>query len=475
MTIQTIRVFLPCHSLDGFPASLEEVEAEDLLAAWTAAWHPRLVAAVGAIPEWASVDLPAPSAPTTLEIVPAAFDARFAGQADGTVAAGPRVRGVRRREEIVAAAVAAAGLPQTAGGDELDGEFVALGLATLLSELLARRMRSAANLEASGFGTAVVAAARAAVAGRAAEARAGIGDCYVHLATARARYAPVDFWILDIVLLAESTLGRPLRGELEAPVPLGIVASGETIAALAANHPESLAALRDAVQSGRVTPCGGRDRDLPPLDALAAEGILCSLRAGHAVWRTHLGVAPRVYAARAGCATAVLPQLLGQFGYAGAIWSSFDGSRLPEPQAGFFRWEGAGGAAIDAVARRPVDVRSAAAILGLPERISDALDHEHTAVVSLAHYAGTASPWLTALRLAASRSTALGTFVSPEDFFRRMENAGTSLSFAADDFPQTRPEAAGGAADPITAAMTAASREAAGIVAGRVEVAGFLE
>ena len=79
MAIETIRVFLPCQTLDGFPATLEEDEAEDLLAAWTAAWHPGLLAAAGAVPAWASVDLPPASVPTTLEIVPAALDSRFAG------------------------------------------------------------------------------------------------------------------------------------------------------------------------------------------------------------------------------------------------------------------------------------------------------------------------------------------------------------------------------------------------------------
>jgi hypothetical protein len=452
MSIDTIRVHLPCQTLDGFPSPLEEAEADDLLAAWTAAFDPRLLAAAGTTASWASVDLPAPSAPTTLEIVPAAFDDRFAVQADGAIAAGPRVRGIRGREAIVSAALAAAGVPDGASDADLEAEFVALGLATLLSELLARRMRSAANLEASGFGAAVVAAARAAVAGRAAEAREGIRECYVHLETARARYYPVEFWILDLVLLADSTLGRPLRAELEAPVPLGVVASGTTVAALA-KHPESRAALRDALAVGRVTPCGGRDMELPPLAAVAAEGVLDSLRAGHAAWREHLDVVPRVYAAGAGCASPFLPQLLDGLGYVGAIWSSFDGSRVPEPHAGLIRWEGAGGGRIDAVARRPIDVRTAAAILGLPERISDVLDHDHTAVLALAHHAGTASPWLAALRLAGARSKALGTFVAPEDFFRRQEQGGTTLSFTADDFPPGRPDPAD---DPVGAAVAPA-------------------
>ena len=50
-----IVVFLPCHTLDDFPPWLEEHEADDVLAAWTAVWEPRLLAAVGRAPEWASI------------------------------------------------------------------------------------------------------------------------------------------------------------------------------------------------------------------------------------------------------------------------------------------------------------------------------------------------------------------------------------------------------------------------------------
>ena len=79
-------VLLPCHTLDDFPSWIGDREADDLLAAWAAAWHPRLVAAAGR-PRWASVDLPLPE-DVRLAIVPATWDDRFAAQFDAS-AAGP--------------------------------------------------------------------------------------------------------------------------------------------------------------------------------------------------------------------------------------------------------------------------------------------------------------------------------------------------------------------------------------------------
>jgi hypothetical protein len=465
MTPARIVVFLPCHTLDDFPTWLEESEADDLLAAWTAAWDPRLIAAVGAMPEWASIDLRPPDEMPILGIVPAKFDPRFAGQADATCLSGSKwVRETTGSTAIVQRAVSALGLPADGpllGAEITSDDFHALGLVVLLSELLARRMRSATNLETTSFSAAVVAAARAAVEGRAADARAGLEECFGSLEAARSQYYPVDVWMLDLVLLAESTLGSPLLDELASPTPLGIVATGAVVAALAAKYPASLARLRERCAAGTVAACGGRDDDAA-LDGLTPEQILGSFVRGLTTWRECLGVEPRTFARISGGASAILPQLLSGLGYAGAIWPLFDGTPLPDPAAARIRWEGTGGGCIDGVGRPPLDAREARTILALHERIGDAMDHDHTAIVMLAHFAGTASPWLGLLRRVGLWTTALGTFVTPDELFRRTEGAGTLVSFEPDAFPVPTPTGAvvHGQPDPIGAAITAHAEEA---------------
>jgi len=69
---ERLAVFFPCHSLDDFPIWLDEPEADELLAAWTAAWHPALIAAVGAAPGWMSVEVPPSDPAGLLGIVPPA-------------------------------------------------------------------------------------------------------------------------------------------------------------------------------------------------------------------------------------------------------------------------------------------------------------------------------------------------------------------------------------------------------------------
>ncbi|MFM8986023.1 MAG: hypothetical protein ACKONH_08205 [Planctomycetia bacterium] len=455
-----VVVFLPCHTLDDFPTWLEEAEADDVLACWTAAWDPRLLAAVGRAPEWASVDQRPPDADPILGLVPAAIDPRFAAQADAVCTAGSRwVRGTRGLAAVAAAAVDAAGAGGV--GPTLLDDFRALGLAVLLAELLARRMRSEAGLEATDFGTTAVAAARAAVAGRDDEARDRLRECFGFLAATRARYYPVDLWLVDLVLLGETTLGRPLVEELSLPTPLGVVASGSLVERLASDHPESLAALQARCADGSVVPCGGRDED-GALALETPEEVLASFVRGRAAWQRHVGTVPLTFARVGGGGSPLVPEVLAGFGYLGSVWPLFDGTPLPDPGAGRIRWEGNGDAAIDAVARPPVDARAARSILGLPERLGDAMDHDHVAVVTFARYAGTASPWHTLLRRIGSWGDVLGTFVTPDELFRRTPGGGTPVAFEPDAFPVPQPAAA---VDPLAGPVERAAETARRIVA----------
>ncbi|MBU6276026.1 MAG: hypothetical protein KGQ61_05285 [Planctomycetes bacterium] len=461
MAIERIAVFLPCHSLEDFPTWLDEADASDLLAAWTAAWDPRLIAAVGRAPTWASAEVPPHDGTALLGIVPPACDERIAASLAATVTPGSVwVRQTRGREAIVAAAVAALGIG-SAPPAPLAEDFHALGLAWLLMELLSRRMRSGSALAGSGLDDAVLAAARAAVAGDEAEAQARLGEGFATLAAARGHYYPVDVWLLDLVLLAETTLGPRLAAEFDSPTPWTAVATGDLLRHLAASDPPLAARLREAVAAGRIAPAGGRDDD-EPLDGWAPETILASFLRGRRAWQEVVGAAPQCFARVGGGTHPLLPQVLAQLGYAGAVWQQFDGTTLPDPGASRLRWQGGGGT-VEAVAKPPLDARVAATILRLPERLGDAMDHDHTAVLTFAHHAGTASEWFWLLRRIGSWTTALGTFVLPEEFFRRTAGAGGAVSLEPDSYPPVLPPAA--TIPAALAARLAGARDEAGRLA----------
>ena len=473
-TLLRPTVFLPCHTLDDFPYWLDEQEADELLVAWTAAWHPAVIAATGAMPVWASADLPPPADAALLGVVPAFCDDRFAAQFDAAAQPESRwVRGITGRAAVLEGVAAAAGV---AAGDPPAStwadDFQSLGLGVLVSELLARRMRSATDLEPGGFAAAVIAAAQAAVAGRDDDARTGLKECFGWLESWRARYYPVDFWLLDLVLLAASTLGRPLAAELEADVPLGIVASSDLLAMLASDHASLRERLEERVTAGTVSICGGAPDDRP-LDARLPEELHAWLAAGIATCRDVTGAAPATFARYAGGSSAILPQLLAGLGIDSAIWGLFDGSALPDPGTGRIRWDGTGGASVEAVARPPLDARTARAVLELPERIGDALDHDHVAVITFAHHAGTAGHWHGLLRRIGRWTRALGTFLTPADLFTRTSDSGTPASFEPDAFAPERPPATGAAAA-IDRGIAEVRVSAAAVVAARASLTPLL-
>ena len=480
MAIDRIAVFLPCHSLEDFPTWLEEPEADELLAAWTAAWDPRLIAAIGRMPGWASAEVPPHDGVPLLGIVPPACDERITASLESTCQAGSIwVRRQRGRQAIVAAALEGIG-GGIGGGIGVDqapapwaDDFHALGLAWLLTELLSRRMRSGSALSGTSLETTVVAAARAATGGADDETRRLLTEAFGTLEAARGHYYPVDVWLLDLVLLAETTLGPRLAAELEAPSPLTIVATGRLIEHLAATDPPLCARLRAAIEAGRVAPAGGRDDDAP-LDAWMPESILDSFLRGRRTWHECLGTAPQCFARVGGGTSPLLPQVLAQLGYAGAVWNLFDGTTLPDPGSSRIRWEGGGGS-VEAVAKPPLDARSATTILRLPERLGDAMDHDHTAVLSFAHFAGTASPWFEDLRRITTWTGALGRFVLPEEFFRRTAGAGSAVSLEPDSYPPSLPPPGASlpdGADPVASRLEYARQEARQVIASRAALGG---
>ena len=127
MKFDQLVVLLPCYSLETFDLERKDDDAEQLLSAWSALWHPLLLASARAIPRW----LPAASPPEEpsgyLIILPDCCEALLPDdwlpQAE---AAGACVlRNLRHRDDMLAAALerldAACGQRRSRPGGRLPG------------------------------------------------------------------------------------------------------------------------------------------------------------------------------------------------------------------------------------------------------------------------------------------------------------------------------------------------------------------
>lgn len=435
MKYQELILLLPCHSLEDFPTHHDGDDAEGLLAAWTALWHPALLAAAGQGPTWYRADDPPQELADRLVVIPSVSYSQLpTGFAQRAKAAGACV--VRRptsRAQLLNEALAeldggAQGVP-----DDLVTDFVALGYCHLQVELLTRQMRYSSSLDEIHFRNELIAGAAAAVAGRIDEAHDKLAACFDLLAEERDRYYSVDAFLLDLVLVAEATLGPRLQAELQQATPVNFLLPAEALRRMASDEPQTLALLRAALDAGRAGLVGGEavEQRLP---LLAPESVLANLRRGLAVYESLLGLRPRVFGRRRFGLVPLLPQLLTRLGFQGALHATLDEGRFPEGGQVKIRWEGSGSAVIDSVGRTPRNASQAATFLGYAGRLGESMDMDHVATVFLAHWPGQARPWLGDLRRVATFTSALGRPVTVEQYFKDTDLAGHADRFEADQY-----------------------------------------
>lgn len=453
MKFSQLVVLLPCQSLEDFSLRRKADEAEQLLSAWSALWHPALVAGARSAPSWLPADNPPQEPAGQLLILP---ECSVPLLPDDWLkrAATPEVcllRGLKHRDQIVAAA-----LEQLDGGPgdvhpDLVADFLALGFCHLQVELLTRQLRYMSNLDEEGFGAEVLAAAEEAVKGETEAAKERLQAAFDLLNQAREYFYPVETHLLDLTLVASTTLGQSLRAELAADVRTNLLVSGEVIEQLARREPATLRLLAEALQGGTAAIVGGEysERSLP---LLPPEAIRAEFQQGLATYQAHLDTRPTIFGRRRFGLSPVLPQILERLGFVGAIHCTLDEGRFPVGNQSRIQWEGLDGTALEALARVPIDVSRPDAFLRLPEKLGEAMDLDHVATVVLAHWPGQSSPWYEDLKRIAAYSPVLGKFAAITEYFEQTGLSGQRTQYRADQYrsPYLRHAVAGGQGDPIS-------------------------
>jgi alpha-mannosidase len=434
MKFTDLTVLLPCHSLEDFPVYHEGGPADELLAAWTGLWHPALLASAEAVPTWQRVDLPPEMLagrlivlpPFCADRLPAGFIARTKNEGAWLV------------QNAQLDAVVAAALQGLDGGDagvdeSLAADFLALGFCRLQVELLTRHMRYSTNIDETHFQNEVVAAAKAAVAHDSQAAREHLLHCFETLYESRKHFYPVDIYLLDLTLVAATTLGEPLRKELDDGTPTNVFMPTGMLQQLASEKPATFSSLLSAIDHGTACVLGGEleERELP---LLPLETALASLEAGVRQYEAILGRRPAVYARRRAGLWPALPQLLVKFAFHGALHFTLDDGRFPLGTQCKTRWEGLDTSVLDVLARVPADAARPETFLSLPRKMADSMDSDHVATVALAHWPQGGSPWHGVLRRVAGLSPVLGKFLLLDDYFSNTDMPGRLSKFEPDEY-----------------------------------------
>jgi alpha-mannosidase len=442
MPIRRTSLILPCRTLEEFPSHLQGPAAAELLAGWTAMWHPALLAATGQLPSWHSAEEPpdVDSLDAELVLVPSISRLRLPSDwCDRLRATTPRnplpVEVAAMRADTIAAALAAAASDPSSVDDKLAGDFLALGYAHLQVELLTRAMHYAAVLDTAQFQGAVIEAAGAAVAGRNDVARDELARAFDLLMDARNHVYSVDFYVIDVTLLAGSTLGESLRSKLSAGFPTSLLTTGELLQQMADEQPESLAELRTAADARTACVFGGRMHG-GPASGRSPEAILTELLSARETAIRLLGHAPEVFGQFSAGFSTLLPEILSNCGFEAALHTAFDGGPMPKSQQKKTHWGARNGSKIDALSATPLDIARPETWLTLAEQINDSIAHDHVATILLAGWPEQACEYYDDLRRVSAYGPILGRPVTIDEYFRVTREVETWSTFEPSEYPR---------------------------------------
>lgn len=441
MTLTRVSVVLPGHGWDEFPTHLGNEAAAELLAAWTAAWHPEFLAQTGRMPGSYPAEEPPDPASLTGELVLVPRPSRDRMPADwcdrlrATAPANPPpVETTVSRVETVAAALAAAGIDLNSIAADIAADFFALGYVFLQVELLTRAMRYSSVLDTPQFESALVAAARATIAGNQQESHDELARAFDLLADARHHVYSVDFYIIDLTLLADSTLGESLRKKLAGNSPTNLLISGEHIETISRDHSDTLAELKRAIGAGMVSLVGGKFQRLTTTFP-GPEGLLAELRRGQAAATQHLGCEVKIFGQFDSALSPLLPELLRNLGFRGALHASFDGGKLPRAEQRKTNWGADKSTSIEALTAPPLDASQPETWVKLAERIGDTLARDHVATILLASWPGAECEFFDDLRRTARFGAVLGKLITLEEYFEVSRQPDDWVHFNPRSYP----------------------------------------
>ncbi len=429
---QTILAIPGDHLADISP-ELATSDAANLLACWTSLWHPSLLTQTREVPRCEAADqlVSQKFGSDTLVLVPTI------SQVAPWETDGPQkplfTPPSARRGQIIALLKQRLG-PRFLAEEELAREFYAFAFAYLQIEILTRAMCHGPTISRPDLSEAIVDAADAALRHDEETFHRRLADAYDQLVQARNHYYPIDFFLIDFSLVAPTTCGKPFASTCRKGMAGNYLLTGQVLDHLATHEPESLAALQEALASGRASICGGSLGSTSLAD-FAPEGLLEEMRNGLAKFDTHLAQRPTLFAHFAGPIAPLLPGVLEKLGYTGVLTANFEGKPLPSTTATRATWVGLEGSQLEALHAAPLDMGNATTLLGLSNTISQAMDYDLAATLLLVGWPGHRSEFYDDLLRVAQRSTVLGRIVTLDEYFDVTSSSDYAGTIAADDYP----------------------------------------
>ncbi|WP_437230445.1 hypothetical protein SH661x_001972 [Planctomicrobium sp. SH661] len=451
MKYKQLIVLIPSHGLEDLPTDLAEKPAASLINGFACLWHPALIASGEVIPQWQRADSPQGDLASRLTLIPIpSQDVLPVGWVEQARSVGGVViSGEHDREKILTQALAPLGpLPEL--DPELVADFIAFGTTYLLLELLTRRMRNFNHIDEGYLHREMVAAATAAVNADPAAARKHLTTCYEMLLESRERFYPVECFLLDLCLITPETANESFERLLQSPAPFNVHAPAQVWQTIVESDPRWSDRVQAALERKTLELVGGDDEEVGSA-LMSLDSTIWHLQTGRAIYQKLFGRMPVTWGRKRFGIGPHLPQILGRFGYQGAMHLVLDDGIYPDQEQSQVRWDGNDGGFINAISRIPLPADGASGIFRFAERMSESMDMDHVAAVMFARWPDMRTPFLDDLRRAQAYAPVLGKFVCFEEYFSRASGPARRLSHQPDEYlsPSLVHAVAAREADPV--------------------------
>lgn len=397
MNQQPILILIPSHGLEDFPTDCNEDEAAGLLNAFSATWHPLLLNETQRVPDWDRADLPLEEFEGRVVVIPSAsIDHLPSGWKQRALAGeATLIEKKSDREELLNAlldCLEEKTIPGYPEAEDLIADFIALGTAHLMVQLLTRKMHHYTELDEKHFEKRAIEAASQFVKGDVEETKRNLNICFELLLEARERCYAIDCYLIDLCLLIPRLANEHLTKRLDAKHPMSLFVTTEDLHEIANTSPEILEKMKLAVQEERLSFVGGQWADGPtPLQPVTS--TLWQLGQGVSKLNELIDSSPVTWGARRFSLSTEVPQLASMAGITNAVHWAFDDGQFPAEEQSMTQWEGRDGTTLNASTRLPLSADSAVSFLRFPEMMSESMDHDHVAMLALAHWPEVKTPW----------------------------------------------------------------------------------
>jgi len=436
MAYSKLIVVLPCHGLEDFPVHITGSKADSLLACWTALWHPSLIASAGKIPNWESIDFPTRNYEDALVLVPTVIGERFEEllAADDIEGKPNVVSGLTTRAEILNHPHVAPTIANHSDADPSD--FFSLSYCVLQIQLMTRQLRYSSTLDMDELSRHATAAAQAAVSGNSDAAKSGIQTCFDLLLEKKTKYYPVRPQLLDLVLLADTTLGKSLDSQLATVTgnhKQNFLLTGDLINQLKSSNTQAYELLRKHTGDANAHLVGGLETEIrSPLMSTAS--LVSQLKSGRQEFESHFASQPTTFIRRTHGLNAHLPGILKSFGFDGVLHVAMDDGTVPAGSSPSILWQGSDSTEIGALTSAPINAAQATGFLGLGVELGRELDSAHYSNMVFAHFPNQTCDYFDDLVRSLEFGSPLGQFIDFQTYLESAYDPGYSETYTSDEY-----------------------------------------